>query len=74
MREDEVDEILRASQPPTLSPPRLGKDRQPRHSKVAALTLALVLFGLAVIPIVLALTGDPFQLLLGFAVGEPFGF
>lgn len=74
MREDEYDEILRTEPRPKVTPPRLEQQTQRRGAKVAILIIALVVSGLVIVPVALALSGDPYQLLFGFALGDPFGF
>ncbi len=74
MREDEFDEILRTPQGQNRAPPNLDKQARRRQTKVANLIIVLVLVGLVIIPVALARAGDPLQLLLGFALGDPFGF
>ena len=74
MREDEFDEILRSPQRPSVTPSPLTKKPPRRQAKVAILIIALVLLGLVIVPVALAFAGDSYQLLLGFALGDPFGF
>ena len=74
MRKDDLDELLRAPQRPNATPPLVTKKTPRRQAKMASFIIALVLLGLVVIPIALARAGDPYQLLLGFAFGDLFGF
>ncbi len=74
MREDEFDEILRSPQRPEVTPPLLTEKPPRRQTKGAILIIALVVLGLVIVPVVLALTGDPYQLLIGSTFGDPFGF
>ena len=74
MREDKFDEILRSLHRPSVKPPPLTEKTPRRQAKLAILIIALVLLGLVIVPVALAFAGDPYQLLLGFALGDPFGF
>jgi len=74
MRKDDFDEILRASQRLDVTPPPLTKKPPRRQAKGAIAIIALVLLGLVIVPVAFALTGDPYQLLVGSAFGDPFGF
>ncbi|MDA8587302.1 hypothetical protein N9L47_13755, partial [Rhodobacteraceae bacterium] len=74
MREDEIDELLRAPQRPASSPQPPAQQRPRRSARVAGLILVLIALGLVIVPVVLARSGDPLSLLVGIALGDPFGF
>lgn len=71
MNKDEaIDAFLRSgSERPPGQPPH--RPERPAHSRVPAIVVIAVLAVLLTIPVILVLTADPAQLLLGLITGNP---
>ncbi|MDX8352378.1 hypothetical protein [Cognatiyoonia sp. IB215182] len=68
--DDAIDALLRGGigQPPGKPPQR---PERPRQSRVPAVLVSIIFAALLLTPLVLVLTADPTQLLLGLITGNP---
>lgn len=71
MRDEDLDRLLRedAGDASPMPPPAAPSRRKP--VAVAAIAVGLVALALVVLPIVIALSGDGFDMFLGIASGDP---